>query len=166
MPKLILDTTVESKNPDKNNAFGAVAFLGNSQEYGEQWLYSRFNVMQFTDLNYYIVESANLYARRFSNTKVDVKAYKMSMPWCSFGSTWNTKTNYAELLSQARILNNYKVIDLTSISLSPRGTSFSLSLGTATSLIPFLLAPYIFSNIPPTGLTFPLKEISPVIATS
>ena len=58
------------------------------------------------------------------------------------------------------------LIDLTSISSSPRGTSFSLSLGTATSLIPFLLAPYIFSNIPPTGLTFPLKEISPVIAMS
>ena len=55
---------------------------------------------------------------------------------------------------------------ITCISERPKGTSFILSLGIITVLIPFLLAPYTFSKIPPTGLTFPLRDISPVMAIS
>ena len=40
-PKLFQDTTVESENPGMNNAFGGIAFLGNTRMYGEQWLYTR-----------------------------------------------------------------------------------------------------------------------------
>ena len=58
------------------------------------------------------------------------------------------------------------LIVFTSIPLLFNGISFSLSFGTSTRFIPILLAPYIFSNIPPTGLTFPTREISPVIAKS
>ncbi len=36
--KLSQDTTVESKNPSVNNAFGSVGFTGNTSMYGEQWL--------------------------------------------------------------------------------------------------------------------------------
>ena len=39
--KLFSDTTVESRNPGKNSAFGGAAFLGNTELCGEQWLYSR-----------------------------------------------------------------------------------------------------------------------------
>ena len=42
--------------------------------------------------------------------------------------------------------------------------SFSLSLHRIISLIPARLAASIFSLIPPTGSTFPLSVISPVIA--
>ena len=50
VPKLIFDTTVESKNPAKNNVFGSVAFLGRTEEYGEQWLYSRIDGMRIQRL--------------------------------------------------------------------------------------------------------------------
>ena len=39
--KLFLDTTVESKNIGVNNAFGSIAFVGDTEQFGEQWLYSR-----------------------------------------------------------------------------------------------------------------------------
>lgn len=45
-PKLFQDTTVESENPGMNNAFGGIAFLGNTRMYGEQWLYTRAGFFQ------------------------------------------------------------------------------------------------------------------------
>ena len=41
--KAVQDTTVESATPQKNNAFGGVAFVGNSKIFGEQWLYSKID---------------------------------------------------------------------------------------------------------------------------
>ena len=49
--KLFQDTTVESKHPNLNNAFGSTAFLGVSQEFGEQWLYTRPDFSKLADLS-------------------------------------------------------------------------------------------------------------------
>ena len=113
--KMIFDTTVESKIPDKNNVFGSTAFIGNSEEYGQQWLYSRIDTMQLMDLNYYLVKEANLYIPRYGFNSFDLEAYKIMLPWCSFGSTWNTKLEYQEFLSQARTSKDYKIIKITDI---------------------------------------------------
>lgn len=114
-PKMIFDTTVESANPDKNNAFGSVAFLGNSEDFGEQWLYSRMDTSQLLDLTHLKVEKANLYIPKFSKNDFILEAFKMSTPWCSFGSTWNNKIDFSELLLKAKILKDYKVIEVLSI---------------------------------------------------
>ena len=53
-------------------------------------------------------------------------------------------------------------------SLTSHGTSsrsFIFSSGSKTVFIPDLCAAITFSFIPPTGRTFPLNEISPVIAS-
>lgn len=113
--KMIFDTTVESNNPDKNNAFGSVTFLGKSREFGEQWLYSRIDTMQLMDLNHYLVKEANLYLPKYSKGDLNIKSYKMAAPWCSFGSTWNTKVNFNSLLSMTRKNANYKIIDVTEV---------------------------------------------------
>ena len=44
------------------------------------------------------------------------------------------------------------------------GISFSFSFGIMICFNPLFLAAYIFSNIPPTFLMFPLIDISPVMA--
>ena len=47
--KLFQDTTVESKHPKLNNSFGGISFLGETKNFGEQWLYSRLetsNILQ------------------------------------------------------------------------------------------------------------------------
>ena len=49
--KLIQDTTVESANPTMNNAFGSFAFVGNTVQYGEQWLYSKVDFRKLLDIS-------------------------------------------------------------------------------------------------------------------
>jgi hypothetical protein len=113
--KLMFDTTVESKNPDKNNAFGGVAFLGESEFYGEQWLYSRIDTMQLIDLNSYIVKEAKLYMRKYDKGNNVLQTYKMTAPWCSFGSTWNTKAAFSGLLHIARLNKKYVITEVTDV---------------------------------------------------
>ena len=48
-PKLFQDTTVESKHSDLNNAFGGISYLGKSNFFGEQILYSR---LEFSNISY------------------------------------------------------------------------------------------------------------------
>lgn len=114
-PKLMFDTSVESKNPDKNNAFGGTAFIGNSEFYGEQWLYSRFDTMQLIDLNSYIVKEANFYLPKFNNSNSILASHKMTAPWCSFGSTWNSKTAFSEFLHIARKNKKYEILEVSDV---------------------------------------------------
>ena len=58
--KLFQDTTVESAHPDTNNAYGAVAFVGKTQQFGEQWLYSRPDFSKIPDIVSERIEKALL----------------------------------------------------------------------------------------------------------
>lgn len=113
--KLFFDTTVESKNPEKNNVYGAVAFLGNTQSYGEQQLYLRFDTLQFLDLNSFSVESADLYLPRFYAEDCVLEAYKMEQPWCSFGSTWSNKVAYTDISLPVRENKDYIIVDVKEV---------------------------------------------------
>lgn len=116
VPKLIFDTTVESKNPAKNNVFGSVAFLGRTEEYGEQWLYSRIDGMRMSDLSGYRVESAKLYLPRFENSVGGkLEAYKLGSVWCSFGTSWDTKAEFTEKMNEAESRGRYEEIDISDI---------------------------------------------------
>lgn len=113
--KSIFDTTVESVNPDMNNSYGSLALIGNSKFFGEQWLYTRIDAAQLLDLRYFSVISAKLYAKKYSGGDANVNINKMNIPWCSFGNTWNTKTETEELVGQAKSEQGYLVADLTKI---------------------------------------------------
>ena len=112
--KLVLDTTVESKNPELNNAFGGIAFLGTTAEYGEQMLYSRFENELFQDLRSYVVKEAQLYLPHFGG-EGRLDSYRMTLPWCSFGSSWKTKVPYAEFLHTGSICRRFAKMEVTEI---------------------------------------------------
>ena len=116
VPKLIFDTTVESKSPTKNNVFGSVAFLGRTEEYGEQWLYSRIDSMRMSDLSGYRVESAKLYLPRLDNgVSGKLEAYKLGSVWCSFGISWDTKVAFSEKMKGVKSWGSYEEIEISDI---------------------------------------------------
>lgn len=112
-PKLLQDTTVESANIVTNNAFGGVAFIGYTPEYGEQWLYSRHDYIKFRDLQDYQIIKATAYfpLYNFSNSSIDV--YKVASRFCSFGSNWKNKISSFGDFIESNIFNKYQVADLT-----------------------------------------------------
>lgn len=113
--KLIQDTTVESKNPKSNNAFGGTAFVGNSVTFGEQWLYSRPDYSKLRDLFGHSVHRVTLYAPTFDKNKVLLSAYGLSNRFCSFGSNWNNKKPANNTLNVSSRINGYQKIDLTNM---------------------------------------------------
>ena len=116
VPKLIFDTTVESKNPTKNNVFGSVAFLGRTEEYGAQWLYLRIDGMRMSDLSGYRVENAKLYLPRLDNgVSGKLEAYKLGSVWCSFGTSWDTKVAFSEKMKGVKSWGSYEEIEISDI---------------------------------------------------
>ena len=113
--KIVFDTTVESKNPHKNNVFGNVAFLGFTKEYGEQWLYMRFDCLHFFDLNSYLTEKAKLYLPKIGGDKGALKAYRLNKAWCSYGTNWENKVESFDVKYEVQREEQYEVIEVTEI---------------------------------------------------
>lgn len=108
--KLFQDTTVESKNPKTNNAFGSVGFIGTTKEFGEQWLYTRPDFSKMNELNDKKILSAIFHLPRLNSNTVELTASKVSARFCSFGSTWNNKIAAASSIADSQITDRY--IDL------------------------------------------------------
>ena len=114
-PKLLQDTTVESKNPYSNNAFGSVGFLGTSQEFGEQWLYTRPDFSVLSDLNDKKIIRAQLHLPKLNYAEVNLVASEVASRFCSFGSTWNNKIAATPLKIQSQHTPHYVNLDITPI---------------------------------------------------
>ena len=114
-PKLFQDTTVESKNPQTNNAFGSIAFLGTTNDFGEQWLYSRPDFPKIHELRDKKILHATLYLPKINNNPTQLSAHKVSSRFCSFGSTWLNKIAESVLLSDSQITAHYINLDLTTL---------------------------------------------------
>lgn len=114
-PKLFLDTTVESKNPDMNNAFGTAAFIGQSRDFGEQWLYCRPLSVSFGGLKGAIVKKAVFYIPKLDSGNTPLAAYPLGARFCSFTSNWNNKKSPTYNYVQSEIKKGYHVIDLSEI---------------------------------------------------
>ena len=108
--KLFQDATVESKNPKLNNAFGGVGFIGTTNEFGEQWLYSRPDFTKMTELNDKKILSAVLHMPKLNNFSAELTVSKVSARFCSFGSTWDNKISESSMLTDPQINGGY--IDL------------------------------------------------------
>lgn len=108
--KLFLDTTVESKNIGVNNAFGSIAFIGNTDIFGEQWLYSRPAFSLISDLYEKSLNYALLHVPRYSDSDIEMNVLKAGSRFCSFGSNWSNKIPAADFITKA--IENLGYIDI------------------------------------------------------
>lgn len=111
--KLFQDTTVESKNPKQNNAFGGTAFIGNTDIFGEQWLYSRPDFSKIKDILGASIDRAILYIPILNRSNIKFSAVGLTSRFCSFGSTWNNKKSGSPKNSLSEIVSGYHKIDVT-----------------------------------------------------
>lgn len=113
-PKLFQDTTVESKNPQSNNAFGSTAFIGRTEQFGEQWLYLR---PLFSSLSEYIQQRQNkvvLHLPTYSSPGEEMPDLFMIVSrFCSFGSNWENKIADGHRIAGGTYQKGYLSFDLT-----------------------------------------------------
>ena len=112
-PKLFQDTTVESKNPKQNNAFGGTAFIGNSMAFGEQWLYSRPDFSLLGDLLDQHIDRATLHIPSLQKNGMRLSAVGLSSRFCSFGSNWSNKKSGNQKEHPCVLDSGYHNIDIT-----------------------------------------------------
>ena len=119
-PKLFLDTTVESRHPSENNAYGSTAFLGSTFSYGNQWLYTRPDYTILDDVQSRELQQAQLYVPIYGGTGAVLTGVTLSRRFCSFGSTWENKVGTEKSFAESRASGQYHVLDLTSILIDPQ----------------------------------------------
>lgn len=113
--KLFQDTTVESFNPDSNNVYGAIGFVGKTKKFGVQWLYSRPDFSKIPDLASGKVEKALLHIPIMNGNSDSVDVFIPKKRFCSFGSTWNTKIDASPSIGRAHSKGRYLTIDVTDL---------------------------------------------------
>lgn len=112
-PKLFQDTTVESKNPQTNNAYGTTGFIGNSAVFGEQWLYTRPDFSKLQDIGASRVRKAILHIPKWNHSGSTLTAYKLASRFCSFGSTWENRVPATASTVHAEPSAQYFDMDIT-----------------------------------------------------
>ena len=112
-PKLIQDTPVSGKHPKENNAFGPIAFVGKSNFYGTQWLYSRLDINKMPGLQRKYISEIKLYVPLFTKNSTALEVFELSNRFCSFGSTWSNKIAKENRHDTVKINGGYACIDLT-----------------------------------------------------
>ena len=127
--KIIHDTTVESKNPKKNNAFGSVAFIGQTDAFGEQWLYARPNFSNIIDLLNRRINHIILHFPLHGRSKIPIQSYKTAMRFCSFGSNWNKKVPEEIRLPDVNYSDHYAGFDITQLVTDPKTKHIMVSTG-------------------------------------
>jgi len=112
-PKLFQDTTVESRHPKENNAYGGISFLGKTEWTGEQWLYSRLDLTKIPELYSAAVQKVFLHLPRWNNADGEIEVYAPTARFCSFGSNWENKIGQTALVATATPKDNYLTVDIT-----------------------------------------------------
>lgn len=112
-PKLFQDTTVESNTPTENNAFGSIAFIGNTKEFGEQWLYSRPNFTVLSELLDKRIQKIRFHIPTLNYSNVTLTGYSISSRFCSFGSTWENKIPLKDVIANSYVTEGYQHFDIT-----------------------------------------------------
>lgn len=112
-PKLFQDTTVESNSPTENNAFGSIAFIGNTKEFGEQWLYSRPDFSMLSELLDKRVNKIAFHLPVLNKSNIVLTGYSLSSRFCSFGSNWDNKIPLKEVVANSYITEGYQHFDIT-----------------------------------------------------
>jgi len=111
--KLFQDTTVESADPTANNVFGGIAYIGKTNLYGDQWLYSRID---FSKIAHLLGRKANkliLHIPQLNKSMGSLSVYPVSLRFCSFGSNWNNKSPFSNRMKETIKNKGYQSIDIT-----------------------------------------------------
>ena len=114
-PKLIQDTTVESLYSKMNNAFGTTAFIGKTERFGEQWLYSKLDMNKIITFSNKRINRVILHIPRYNNECGSLSAFGLSARFCSFGSNWDNKVLSAKPLTDTASNNSYESLDITAL---------------------------------------------------
>lgn len=113
--KLFQDTTVESGNPTVNNAFGTIAFIGTTETFGVQWLYSRLDYSRFTELLDKQIKKVIWHLPQLNESSNEMSAYNVAARFCSFGSNWNNRVSNTAFVADSKNKNGYQSIDITTV---------------------------------------------------
>lgn len=127
--KSIQDTTVESSNPQKNNAYGGLAFVGNSKTYGEQWLYSKIDYYALREIADKKVKKAILHLPKHNCNFYGINVFSLKTRFCSFGSNWENKIESSNFIGFATDHGNYIDIDITKVLLNAQNHDAMFSEG-------------------------------------
>lgn len=117
--KLIQDTTVETAHPKTNNAFGGMAFLGNTDWFGEQWLYTRPDFSKLPELQSKRIHRVTLHLPCYRGANTALYATGVEARFCSFGSTWEQKKKPTEAFSISSAHAQFQSIDITKNAVDP-----------------------------------------------
>lgn len=115
--KVFQDTTVESLHPSKRNAFGGMAFIGNTSWFGKQWLYIRPELMKIADLFNNRINRVIIRLPHLNSTQIPIQAFKTVRRFCSFGSRWENKVPQGEYIGDLSYEDNYVTLDITDLVL-------------------------------------------------
>ncbi len=120
------DTTVESLHPSKRNAFGSIAFVGNTEWFGKQWLYIRPEILPNIDLinketNYIIMRLPKL-----SNDNIPIIAFETVRKFCSFGSRWEKRVPSSKFIGNLSYDEYYAKLDITNLVMSEEKNKVSI----------------------------------------
>ena len=119
-PKLIQDTTVESKHPNLNNAFGGAAFIGKTASLGEQWLYTKIEYSKLSSIADKRINKIVLHCPKYSKTSIPITLHKVASRFCSFGSNWQNKIRQAEFVCLSLSSELYYSADITKMSVNEK----------------------------------------------
>ena len=120
-PKLIQDTTVESRRPNENNVYGSISFMGKSPECGMQYLYSRVDVSKLGKIKDSEFDAVKLYIPYYMTTGASLRLHTPFKRFCSFGSNWSNKIQSTDIHINSNIQKGFFVFDLSTHLLDKRG---------------------------------------------
>lgn len=113
--KAFQDTTVESANPTENNVFGSVGFIGYTEQFGFQWLYTKPNFYLFSDVVENYIIKAKMHLPQLNDNTFALKVFNLVSRFCSFGTTWSNKDDPTVLIADSNCKNGYQSIDITQV---------------------------------------------------
>ena len=114
-PKLMQDTPVSEKRPAENNAFGAIAFMGQSEYYGSQWFYFRPEFHNVPEMKNKVIQKITLYLPYWNTSDLLMEMHNLQSRFCSFGSNWENKIGTGERKYAASQKDGYLSIDVTKL---------------------------------------------------
>lgn len=120
-PKTFQDTTVESANPTVNNSFGSIGFIGYTDIFGEQCLYTKPDFYKFSDIIDNRISKAIMHIPQLNNSNITLIAFKLASRFCSFGSAWDNKVDATNTVAYSTLNNGYQSIDITEMIIDKFG---------------------------------------------
>lgn len=118
-PKLFQDTTVQSNYPKRNNAYGAMAFVGKTEELGEEWLYSRVDISKLMEFSNKSIQKITLHIPKISFGGNGIELFIPRKRFCSFGSNWEKRIGATNKRLKCDSTKEYLSVDLTDVFIDP-----------------------------------------------